>query len=61
MNDNARREDAAAECCPVCTQPLNDHVGRNPCTQSPPRKARGLYDLPVFGWAWTEGANQDKQ
>jgi hypothetical protein len=58
MNENARREDTTAV-CPVCAYPLAEHVGRKPCVQSPPRRARGLYDLPIFGWAWAEDASHD--
>lgn len=43
-----------------CGYPLAEHIGQKPCITSPPSKVRGLYDLPVFDWAWT-GDARDKQ
>lgn len=47
------------EICPVCDYPVAEHVRHKPCLPpAPARKVRGLYDLPVFGWAWNEDAKE---
>ena len=52
---NVEREPAD---CPACEYPLSEHIGGEPCIQSPPSKIRGLYDLPIFGRFWAEDAKQ---
>jgi hypothetical protein len=50
---------ALYEPCPVCAAPLGSHVGLRPCLPpQPAAKPRGLYDLPIFGWAWREGRDR---
>lgn len=52
---------AAEFYCPECREPRKDHVGEKNCLPAgysvPPR---GLYDLPIFGWAWC-GDGKDKR
>jgi hypothetical protein len=39
-----------------CGYPLTEHIGGKPCVTGKTSAPRGLYDLPLFGWAWAGDA-----
>jgi hypothetical protein len=42
--------------CGDCGYLLTEHIGGKPCVTDKTPAPRGLYDLPLFGWAWAGDA-----
>ena len=40
--------------CPECGYPLSEHVGGKACLPAAKSTVKSIYDLPIFGWAWSQ-------